>query len=62
DDGAVIEEPVDIVNDKDNEDAVIALMSLGFTKTECVKAVKQAKENGMQTIEQLISYAIKNIK
>ncbi len=62
DDGAVIEEPVDIVNDKDNEDAVIALMSLGFTKTECVRAVKQAKENGMQTIEQLISYAIKNIK
>ncbi len=45
-----------------NDDAVIALMSLGFTKAECVKAVKQATANGARTIEEVISYAIRNIK
>lgn len=47
---------------KEDEDAIIALMSLGFTKSECVKAIKQAKENGVKTLEQLIAYCIKNIK
>ena len=47
---------------KEDEDAIIALMSLGFTKAECVKAIKSAKENGVKTIEQLIAYCIKNIK
>ena len=61
-DGAVVEEPLDLASDKDNEDAVIALMSLGFTKTECVRAVKDAKSNGISGIEQLIAYAIKHIK
>ncbi len=45
-----------------NEDAVIALMSLGFTKAECVKAVKEAYANGHKSIEQLIAYSIKNIR
>ena len=48
--------------DAENQDAIIALMSLGFTKQECVKAVKEAKNSGATTIEQLISYAIKHIK
>lgn len=47
---------------KDDEDAIIALMSLGFTKSECVNAVKQAKQQGINTIEQMIAYCIKNIK
>ena len=47
---------------KEDEDAIIALMSLGFTKAECVRAIKSAKENGVKTIEQLIAYCIKNIK
>jgi Holliday junction DNA helicase RuvA len=46
----------------DDQDAIIALMSLGFTKQECVPAIKKAKENGATTIEQLISFAIKNIR
>ena len=46
----------------DDQDAVIALMSLGFTKQECLPAIKKAKENGATTIEQLISFAIKNIR
>jgi len=44
------------------EDAIIALMSLGFTNKECVTAVKSATENGATTIEQVIAYSIKNIK
>ena len=40
--GAPVIEDMDDVDD----DAVIALMSLGFTKAECVKAVKGAKQNG----------------
>lgn len=49
-------------DDQVNQDAIIALMSLGFTKAECVKAVKQAKANGATTIQQVIAYSIKNIK
>ena len=45
-----------------SEDAIIALMSLGFTKAECVQAVKDAKNNGAETIEQIIAYSIKHIK
>lgn len=55
--GEVIEQ-----SSKDDEDAIIALMSLGFTKTECIKAVKEAKASGNTTIEQIISYCIKHIK
>ena len=62
DDGKVIEEVKNFVPDSDGEDAVIALMSLGFTKAECLSAVKDAKAHGVDTIEGLIAYAIKNIK
>ena len=55
-------ETISIEQTKEDEDAIIALMSLGFTKSECVRAIKQAKENGVKTIEQLIAYCIKNIK
>lgn len=58
----VSEEQVNLVSDVEDQDAIIALMSLGFTKAECVKAVKDAKANGAETIQQLISYAIKHIK
>lgn len=57
-DGAPVIEDMSEVDD----DAVIALMSLGFNKGECVKAVKKAKENGAKTIEEIISYSIRNIK
>ena len=53
---------VEPVIDQVDKDAVIALMGLGFTNKECVSAVKDAKENGATTIEQVISYAIKHIK
>ncbi len=43
-----------------NEDAVLALMTLGFTKGESVRAVENAMENGATTIEDIIKSAIKN--
>ena len=53
-----VEEPIS----KADEDAIIALMSLGFTKQECVKVIKEAKADGEKTIEQLIAYSLKHIK
>ena len=52
----------EVINDADMDDAIIALMSLGFTKAECVKVVKEAKDNGLKTIEEIIAYSIKHIK
>jgi Holliday junction DNA helicase RuvA len=45
-----------------NEDAVIALMSLGFTKAESVDAVKKAQSTGETQIEKIIALAIKGMK
>lgn len=63
---AVEDETVLKQNDVDfngiDNDAVIALMSLGFTNKECVSAVKSARQNGLSTIEEIIAFAIKNIK
>ena len=47
---------------QDDHDAIIALMSLGFTKAECVPVIEKAKKDGAKTIEQLIAYSIKNIR
>ena len=57
-----VESEKDFAPDSAQEDAIIALMSLGFTKAECVQAVKSAKQNGASTIEEIIAYSIKNIK
>jgi Holliday junction resolvasome RuvABC DNA-binding subunit len=37
-------------------------MSLGFNKTESEKAVLSAQNSGAESIENIIAYAIKNIK
>lgn len=42
-----------------NGDAVLALMSLGFSKAECLKALKVAEEQGAKTMEELIRFSIK---
>lgn len=47
---------------QDDEDAVIALMSLGFTRVECEKAISKAKEQGITELEKLLAFALKNIK
>ena len=47
---------------QEDEDAVIALTSLGFTRAECVAALGKAKAAGVTGLEKLIAFAIKNIK
>lgn len=46
----------------EEEDAVLALVGLGFSRGESEKAVGAAKAEGISQIEKLISYALKNIK
>ncbi|MBO4251343.1 MAG: Holliday junction branch migration protein RuvA [Clostridia bacterium] len=64
--GAVETEGVPVSSDEvtsgETDDAVAALMSLGFTKTESVQAVKKAKAAGAVTIEQTISFALKSMR
>lgn len=44
------------------DDAVIALMSLGFLRAESEKAVAIAKERGADTIESIITIALQTIR
>ncbi len=60
--GEIITEKPDVAFEQENEDIIIALMGLGFSKQECVKAVKDAKSNGAKTVEELMAYALRNIK
>ncbi len=46
----------------EENDAVSALQTLGFTRAESVTAVKGAKAQGLKTVEQILAYALKNIK
>ncbi len=42
-------------------DAAIALMSLGFTRTECEKGIAQARASGAVSVEDIIATALKNL-
>ncbi len=55
-------EMVSVALNKDDEDAVFALMSLGFNKQESLLAVKKAREDGADSIEKIISMALKNVR
>lgn len=44
------------------EDAVIALMSLGFNRNSSVKAVKAAVESGADTVESIITVSLQLIR
>lgn len=44
-----------------DEDAVVALMTLGFTRTESQKAVTRAKEQGAASIEEIIRLALQGM-
>ena len=48
--------------DEADSEAVDALTSLGFTKSESTSAVKEAKKNGCDTVEKVLAYALKHIK
>lgn len=45
----------------EDEDAVAALMGLGFTKNESVQAVKRAREKGAKSVEEIIMRALQGI-
>ena len=50
---------------KDSEevlDAITALTGLGFTRSESEKAARAAVDAGKTTVQEIIGYAIKNIK
>ena len=54
--GRVDETP--IVGD---EDSIVALMTLGFTRAESVKAISRAREQGASTVEDIIMLALKGM-
>ncbi len=45
----------------EDEDAVSALMSLGFTRNESLNAVKRAREKGANTVEEVIRTALSSM-
>ncbi len=47
--------------DDGEEDAVVALMSLGFTRAESSRAIERAKSAGASTIEEIIREALKTM-
>ncbi|MGN0817407.1 MAG: Holliday junction branch migration protein RuvA [Candidatus Coproplasma sp.] len=44
-----------------DEDAVVALMTLGFTRAESQKAVQRARDNGAKSVEEIIMVALKSM-
>ena len=44
------------------EDALLALTSLGFTRQESLQAVEEAQALGFTTAEKILSYALKHIR
>lgn len=45
-----------------NQDALEALIGFGFTKSECIKVLKEGAESGETSAEKLVAYALKHIK
>ena len=52
--------PAEKIRDRE-EDAVVGLMSLGYTRAESVRAVKRAEESGAESMEEIIMTALKNM-
>ncbi len=45
----------------EDEDAVTALMGMGFTRQESARAVERAKANGARTVEEVLALALRGI-
>ena len=58
--GSVKGSPVIAVSHGD-EDAVVALMTLGFTRAESERAISKARAQGADTIEEIIGTALKSM-
>ncbi|MBD5585027.1 MAG: Holliday junction branch migration protein RuvA [Clostridia bacterium] len=54
-------EPVPVVITNGDEDAVVALMTLGFTRAESVKAISRARAQGANDIEEIIRVALQGM-
>lgn len=54
-------EPVPVRISSGDEDAVVALMTLGFTRAESVKAISRAREQGATSVEDIIMLALKGM-
>lgn len=52
--------PAEIFTASD-EDSVVALMTLGFSRAESVKAINRAREQGASTVEEIIMLALKGM-
>lgn len=52
--------PVPVISDGD-EDAVVALMTLGFSRAESEKAIARARANGAQSVEDIIMVALRGM-
>lgn len=57
---AAPEQPAEKISDKE-EDAVVGLMSLGYTRAESVRAVKRAEEAGAESMEEIIMTALRTM-
>ncbi len=55
------EQQIDLA-DKDIQDAMLALTSLGFDKADCVAVLSKAKVAEVQGVQALIAYSLKHIK
>ncbi len=58
--GAKTPEPAEKITDKE-EDAVVGLMSLGYTRAESVRAVRRAEESGAESMEEIIMAALRSM-
>ncbi len=54
-------EPVPVTLSGGDEDAVVALMTLGFTRAESIKAIARARDKGAKDIEEIIRLALQSI-
>ncbi len=50
------------IQDKDYQDAMLALLGLGFEKGECVKVLTKAKTENVMGVQAVIAYSLKNIR
>lgn len=50
------------LTDKDYQDAMMALLGLGFEKGECVKVLSKAKTENVLGVQAIIAFSLKNIR
>ncbi len=50
------------LTDKDYQDAMMALLGLGFEKGECVKVLQKAKSENVLGVQAIIAFSLKNIR